>query len=440
VCVWRALYFACLLQHIWQVKVMHLLSSLGLAAGAGDCDVGLLAIDQIKRSLSGEYNQDDCKNNAITCVRDDSGKPNPQRDCAAFAVVGPVVLTVPLSFPVAPALFQSFAYTLQQMKADGQQAQIDKDERERLTIVTGSACTEVKSTEDTSSLQLPLASMAGTFIIALIIQLFAIILSIAEYSSGRPVQDWFQAYSHITDKMIGDKNMKFGCPGYMRIVDSTDIAKVFAIFSPCYIVVSRNQQLQYYKSEKDAHGNSLPKRTMSCEGMEIKAESTVTIPKSGRPVHYVLTVELPDSDMFGVGGSSQLECACESEKEREILKEMIVKMNEERDSSALSQYDFQKEMKKRFGPLPNEKQDQDQQAAQVIQQQDVVGWVCVWVGGWDYAYTYTQTYTYTHMRARALFLSLKHTHARTHTHSWTKSAGGAYAPKPFGRIYRCAGV
>ena len=343
--------------------------------------MGLLAIDQIKRSLSGEYNQDDCKNNAATCARDASGKPNPQRDCAAFTVVGPAVLTVPLSFPVAPALFQSFAYTLQQMKADGQQAQIFKNERERLTTVTGSACIEQKSTDDTSSLQLPLASMAGTFIFALFIQFVAIILSIAEYSSGRPVQDWFQAYDHITDTMMGDKHMKFGCPGYMRIVDSKDIAKVFAIFSPGYIVISCTQQLQYYKSEKDAHGKSLPKRTMSCKGMEIKAESTVTIPKSGRPVHYVLTVELPDADMFGVGGSRQLECACESEEEREKLKEMIVKMSEERDSSVLSQYDFQKEMKKRFGPLPNKKQDQDQQAAQVIQQQDVVGWVCVWVCG-----------------------------------------------------------
>jgi hypothetical protein len=275
---------------------------------------------------------------------------------------------MPLSFPVAPSLSASFAYTLQELRADGQQAQIDKDERERLTAVTGSACNgyNENTIEDISSLQLPLASMAGTFIIAFFIQMFAIILSIAEYTSGRPVQCWFHAYDHITDQLTGAKNRtKTGhCAAYMRFLDSHNIPK--GTFWPCYIVLTLTQQLHYYSSEKAAQGKGLPKGMLQCKGMEVKDEHTDTILDK---LVYVLAVALPDSDIFGDEGSNTLELACKSEEAREHLKHTIVKLSEERDQSALSQYDFKKEMTCRFGSLPIEKEDQDQRAAQVMQQQ-----------------------------------------------------------------------
>ena len=157
--------------------------------------MGLLTSNHIKRALAGQYNTEDCNANATTCVKDDVGTPNKQRDCARWRMVGQAVLTVPLSFPVAPQLFTSFTYTLQVLKSIGEQATIIKAERDRVEFVTRSACSSADVTA-VPSLQLPLSSMAGTFIIALFFQMVALILSMAEFIIGRPVQDWFRTYDH----------------------------------------------------------------------------------------------------------------------------------------------------------------------------------------------------------------------------------------------------
>jgi len=137
-------------------------------------------------------------------------------------MVGQAVLTVPLSFPVAPQLFTSFTYTLQVLRSIGEQATIIKAERDRVEFVTRSACSATDVTT-VASLQLPLSSMAGTFIIALFFQMVALILSIAEFTIGRPVQDWCRTYDH--NEVMKQKKLAAGQSSRVALGFITHLAR-----------------------------------------------------------------------------------------------------------------------------------------------------------------------------------------------------------------------
>ena len=62
-----------------------------------------------------------------------------------------------------------------------------QEEANRVEAKIASACGDVSSDE---SLSMPLSSMAGTFIIAVFVQLIALGLGGFEYVTGRTVQDW----------------------------------------------------------------------------------------------------------------------------------------------------------------------------------------------------------------------------------------------------------
>jgi len=67
-----------------------------------ECDVGILAANDIRRAMSGEFNEEDCKNSQYrdACIKDKSGKPAPTRDCSQWAAIGNPVLIMPLSLPI----------------------------------------------------------------------------------------------------------------------------------------------------------------------------------------------------------------------------------------------------------------------------------------------------------------------------------------------------
>ena len=52
--------------------------------------------------MSGEFNEEDCKNGKYrdACIKDDSGKPEKNRDCSQWAAIGNPVLIMPLSLPI----------------------------------------------------------------------------------------------------------------------------------------------------------------------------------------------------------------------------------------------------------------------------------------------------------------------------------------------------
>jgi hypothetical protein len=165
-----------------------------------ECDVGILAANDIRRAMSGEFNEDDCKNSKYrdACIKDDSGKPEPTRDCSQWAAIGNPVLIMPLSLPITKSLHPSFTYTIQKMKTEGVLAKFMREETERLDNAKNSACPgDGEGTGSTEDLQLSVAELAGTFIFAVLIQSFALSVSVIEYYTGKPIQACVGLYDHI---------------------------------------------------------------------------------------------------------------------------------------------------------------------------------------------------------------------------------------------------
>ena len=167
-----------------------------------ECDVGILTVNDIRRTMSGEFNEGDCKISKYrdACIKDDSGKPEPTRDCSQWEVIGNPVLIMPLSLPISKSLYPSFSYTLQMMKTEGVQAKFFKGETERLENAKTSACFgdgEVEGSEE--DLQLSVAEVVGTFIIAVLIQSFALSMILIEYYTGKPIQACVGLYVRLWD-------------------------------------------------------------------------------------------------------------------------------------------------------------------------------------------------------------------------------------------------
>lgn len=175
------------------------------------CDVGVLTDQQIKKLFSGEYNERDCEKienmtdaqaadleTGAVCIRDEDGNPDAKSDCGKFAKVGLPVVSVPLSMPVSDELQASFSYTYRKLQAEGEFNRMLKEEEARVAGKLGSAC-GLHSRDGDESLQLPLSSLAGTFIIAIFIQFVALLLSAIEYKSGKTLQEMLGLYNHVLD-------------------------------------------------------------------------------------------------------------------------------------------------------------------------------------------------------------------------------------------------
>eukprot|EP00281_Chroomonas_sp_CCMP1168_P003090 CAMPEP_0206255184 /NCGR_PEP_ID=MMETSP0047_2-20121206/24106_1 /ASSEMBLY_ACC=CAM_ASM_000192 /TAXON_ID=195065 /ORGANISM="Chroomonas mesostigmatica_cf, Strain CCMP1168" /LENGTH=788 /DNA_ID=CAMNT_0053681555 /DNA_START=61 /DNA_END=2427 /DNA_ORIENTATION=- len=157
---------------------------------SGECDCAVSYQQSIKRMKSGVNNIQDCANPNLTpeesqCLLDENGQPSRTRDCV-FTQVGPLVMSIGLSFPVSETWLHAMSHGMLRELNTGAFEQARQQFEE---LIPASACPRVDPSaefEETDSL--PASSMYGTLLVSCIFMVVGLLLAAVEHFTGQTIQ------------------------------------------------------------------------------------------------------------------------------------------------------------------------------------------------------------------------------------------------------------